>query len=231
MAHFSSSFFKLAVTLLTLTSATLMAAEPVRRTAGNTRQLDGSPEAVLRVRPPVSPQASPQAPRQASPQAVRQAPRPATREALPQAALLDPFLASFIRPGITVKIVSAGIGPDGTITARVNIADPKGLPLDKDGLVTPGTVSMSFIAAYIPANKTQYVSYSTTTLKATLNSNPSQIQAANDSGGTITKNDIGDYTYTFKTKAPAGYDASATHAIGVSVNRNLTEFMTYDEWS
>ena len=90
---------------------------------------------------------------------------------------------------------------------------------------------MSLIAAYIPAGQTQYVSYTTTTLKATLNTNPAQIQAANDSGGTFTKNADGDYTYTFKTKAPAGFDATATHAIGVSVNRNLTEFMTYDEWS
>ena len=41
---------------------------------------------------------------------------------------------------------------------------------------------MSFIAAYVPAGQTQYVSYSTTVANATLNSNPSQIQAANDFG-------------------------------------------------
>jgi OmcA/MtrC family decaheme c-type cytochrome len=211
MAHFRPSFFKVAIALLTLTLAVLMAADPVRRVVGTTRQL----------------QASPQAAAQASPRVAA----PAPSQKLPREAQLDPNQANFIRPGITVKIVSASIGQDGTITARVNIADPKGLPLDRDGINTPGTVSMSFIAAYIPAGKTQYVSYSTTTLKATLNSNAAQIQAANDSGGTITRNADGDYTYTFKTKAPAGFDASATHAIGVSVNRNLTEFMTYDEWS
>jgi OmcA/MtrC family decaheme c-type cytochrome len=92
---------------------------------------------------------------------------------------------------------------------------------------------MSLIAAYIPANQRQYVSYTTTTAKATFpgNTNPPQVQAANDSGGTFTKNADGDYTYTFKTKAPAGFDATATHTIGVSAQRNLTEFMTYDEWS
>ena len=148
-----------------------------------------------------------------------------------QVAQLDAYQSNFVRPGVTVKIVWAGIALDGTITARVNIADPKGLPLDKDGIQSPGPVSMSFIAAYIPAGKTQYVSYTTTTAKATLNTNPSQIQAANDSGGTITTNAIGDYTYTFKTKAPAGFDVTATHSIGVSVNRNLTEFITYDEWT
>ncbi len=137
----------------------------------------------------------------------------------------------FIRPGIVVKIVSAAIAPDGTITARVNISDPAGVPLDRAGVDTPGPVSMSLIAAYIPAGKTQYVSYTTTTAKATLNSNPSQIQAANDSGGTFTTNATGDYTYTFKTKAPAGFDPTVTHAIGVSAQRNLSAFMTYDEWS
>jgi OmcA/MtrC family decaheme c-type cytochrome len=138
---------------------------------------------------------------------------------------------AFIRPGIIVKIVSASIASDGTITARATITDPSGMPLDRAGITTPGSVSMSFIAAYIPAQKTQYVSYSTTTLKATLNSNPAQVQAANDSGGTLTTNAVGDYTYTFKTKAPANFDPTATHAIGVSVNRNLSAFMTYDEWS
>ena len=112
---------------------------------------------------------------------------------------------NFIRPGVVVKVVSASIAKDGTITARVNLTDPKGLPLDRDGITTPGAVSMSFICAYIPAGQTQYVSYTTTVAKPTLpgNTNPSQTQAANDSGGTFTKNADGDYTYIFKTKAPA----------------------------
>src|ERR1051326_150425 len=148
-----------------------------------------------------------------------------------KAAHLDANQVNFVRPGIKVKIVSAGIAKDGTITARVTIADPQGLPLDRNGVTTPGTVSLSLIAAYVPAGKTQYVSYSTTTLKATINDNPAQVQAANDSGGTFTANADGDYTYTFKTRAPANFDASATHAIGVSARRDLSAFMTYDEWS
>jgi OmcA/MtrC family decaheme c-type cytochrome len=144
---------------------------------------------------------------------------------------LDENQLSFIRPGITVKLVSAAIATDGTITARVTITDPKGLPLDRDGITTPGSVNLRFIAATIPAGKTQYLSYTTTVLKSTTNSNPSQVQAATDSGGTFAKNADGDYTYTFKTKAPVAFDATATHAIGVSAQRDLSEFMTYDEWS
>ncbi len=144
---------------------------------------------------------------------------------------LDASQINFIRPGIKAKITFAGIASDGTITARVTITDPKDLPLDKDGATTPGAVSMSFVAAYIPAGKTQYVAYTTRTLKATINSNPPQIQAGTDSGGTFSKNADGDYTYTFKTKAPANFDRTATHAIGLSAQRDLSEWMTYDEWS
>ena len=150
-----------------------------------------------------------------------------------KAAYIDQNLVNFIRPGVIVKIVSAGIAKDGTITARVTITDPKGMALDKDGVSTPGPVSMSLIAAYIPAGQTQYVSYTTTVAKPTIpgNTNPSQIQAANDSGGTWAVNAVGDYTYTFKTKAPTTFDATVTHSIGVSATRNLSEFITQDEWA
>jgi OmcA/MtrC family decaheme c-type cytochrome len=150
-----------------------------------------------------------------------------------KAAYIDQNLVNFIRPGVIVKIVSAGVAKDGTITARVKITDPKGMALDKDGISTPGPVSMSLIAAYIPAGKTQYVSYTTTVAKPTIvgNTNPSQTQAANDSGGTWAMNALGDYTYTFKTKAPTTFDPTVTHAIGISANRNLSEFITQEEWA
>jgi OmcA/MtrC family decaheme c-type cytochrome len=135
------------------------------------------------------------------------------------------------KTGVVVKIQSAAIAKDGTITARATITDSDGTPLDRAGVLTPGPVSMSFIATYIPAGQSQYVSYTTTVAKATLNSNPSQVQAANDSGGTFVTNLTGDYTYTFKTKAPTTFDPAATHAIGVSASRDLSQFGTFDEWS
>ena len=131
--------------------------------------------------------------------------------------------------GVVVKIVSAGIASDGTITARLTITDSAGHALDRTGTTTAGAVSLSLIAATIPAGQTQYVAYTTTLAKATLNNNPSQIQAANDSGGTFTQNAIGDYTYTFNTKAPAGFDATATHSIGVTAFRDLSTFGSYTE--
>src|ERR1019366_1428105 len=101
------------------------------------------------------------------------------------------------KTGIVVKIQSAAIAKDGTITVRATLVDADGLPLDRLGVASKGPVSMSFIAAYIPAGQSQYVSYTTTVNKPTIpgNTNPPQTQAANDSGGTFTTNAIGDYTY------------------------------------
>ena len=148
-------------------------------------------------------------------------------------AELNGTTSSLGKTGVVVKIQSAAIAKDGTISVRATIVDSDGFPLDRLGVATKGPVSMSFIAAYIPSNQTQYVSYTTTTAKATLpgNTNPSQIQAANDSGGTWAVNAVGDYTYTFKTKAPASFNPTLTHAIGVSAQRDLSEFGTFDEWS
>src|ERR1035438_8756421 len=135
------------------------------------------------------------------------------------------------KTGVVVKIQSAAIAKDGTISVRATIVDSDGTALDRLGATTAGPVSMSFIAAYIPTGQTQYVSYTTSVAKATLNSNPSQTQAANDSGGTFTTNVIGDYTYTFKTKAPVTFDPTVSHSIGVSAQRDLSQYGTFDEWS
>jgi OmcA/MtrC family decaheme c-type cytochrome len=145
--------------------------------------------------------------------------------------MLNGTTSSLGKTGVVAKIQSAAIAKDGTITARATIVDSDGFPLDRLGITTKGPVSLSFIAAYIPAGQTQYVAYTTSVAAATLNSNPSQTQAANDSGGTFVTNAVGDYTYTFKTKAPATFDSTVTHSIGVSAYRNLSEFGTFDEWS
>jgi len=132
----------------------------------------------------------------------------------------------FVTTGVVAKIKSANIAKDGTITARFTVTDSKGRGLDVDGVQTAGTLSIRFVAAYIPANKSQYVAYTTSVLTATSNKNPSQTVAGTDTGGTFTLIDAatGTYDYTFKTKAPAGFDATATHRIGMQAERSLTEF-------
>jgi OmcA/MtrC family decaheme c-type cytochrome len=134
-----------------------------------------------------------------------------------------PEVINFVRPGLVFKVASASIASDGTITAHVLVTDPQGLPLDRLGVDTPGTVSMSFIAATIPNGQKQYTSYTTRTATA-VKGGATATQAAADSGGAFTNNADGDYTYTFKTKAPAGFDQTATHTVAVYGSRNLTSF-------
>src|SRR5579863_10510615 len=66
----------------------------------------------------------------------------------------DPEIVNFVRPGLVVKIVSATIAQDGTLSVHFTVQDPQGLALDRTGVDTPGAVSTSFIAATIPAGQT-----------------------------------------------------------------------------
>ena len=140
-----------------------------------------------------------------------------------KAYFADPRVINFVRPGLVFKVSSASIGKDGTITARVLVTDPQGLPLDRNGVDTPGAISMSFLAATIPNGQKQYTSYTTRTVTA-VSGGATAIQAAADSGGTTTNNADGDYTYTFKTKAPTTFDGTATHTVAVYGSRSLTSF-------
>jgi OmcA/MtrC family decaheme c-type cytochrome len=128
--------------------------------------------------------------------------------------------------GVVIKVKSASIAKDGTITARFTLTDSNGAGLDINGVYTAGAATARFVAAYIPNNQSQYVAYTTTVLKSTLNNNPSQTQAAADSGGKTVLVDAttGTYDYTFGTKAPATFDATATHSIGAQASRDLTPF-------
>ena len=134
---------------------------------------------------------------------------------------------NFVRPGLTLKIVSANIAQDGTISVDYKITDPKGLPLDPAGITTPGAVSVSFLCAYIPKGQTQFFSYATRAQTSPI-TKVTAIQAGADSGGTTKQVADGEFVYTFKTKAVgannAAYDPTATHRVGIYGSRNLTEF-------
>jgi OmcA/MtrC family decaheme c-type cytochrome len=129
----------------------------------------------------------------------------------------------FVRPGLQLKILSAAIDEQGVIKVRFKITDPRGLPLDRLGVTTPGTVSLSFVAATLPSNTTQYTAY-TTRLQTSPITGQSATQASADTGGSYEQVGEGEYVYTFGTRAPANFDRSATHAIGIYSSRDLTEF-------
>jgi hypothetical protein len=140
-----------------------------------------------------------------------------------KAYFADPNLVAFVRPGLVVKITGASIAPDGTITATFTATDPQGLPLDLSGVTTPGAVSTSWVAAYIPGGTSNWLTMTSAVQKSPITGNSAN-QPAADRGGTVTAGPNGGYTYTFATKAPAGFDTSQTTRVGVYASRNLTSF-------
>ena len=128
----------------------------------------------------------------------------------------------FVNPGLTIKINSASITGAGVISVTYTVTDPTGLPLDVSGVLTPGTISLSYLAAYIPRGQEQYVDYITKAATGTVSGTVNQ--PSTDSGGTTTPGAAGQYTYTFKTQAPSGFDPTVTNTIGVYGSRNLTAF-------
>jgi OmcA/MtrC family decaheme c-type cytochrome len=139
-----------------------------------------------------------------------------------KAFFLNDATVEFVRPGLNITINSAKIAADGTISAVYTVTDPNGLPLDAAGVNTPGTINLSFVAAVIPSDQEQYTTYTTRSATGTMLGTIQQPGA--DSGGTSMALAAGQYQYTFKTKAPAGYDSSATHTIGIYGSRNLTVY-------
>ncbi len=133
----------------------------------------------------------------------------------------DPQTVEFVAPGLTITITGASISSTGTITVNYTLTDPNGLPLDSAGVMTPGAISLSFIAAVLPNNQEDYTAYTTRAATGTVIASTNQPGA--DSGGVATATANG-YQYVFKTAAPSGFDATATHTIGIYGSRNLTEY-------
>ena len=134
----------------------------------------------------------------------------------------DPKLLSFVNPGLVITINSAKLATDGTISVTYTLTDPNGLPLDVTGATTPGVISLAYEAAYIPKGQEQYTAY--TTASATGAKLGTITRPDFEFGGKSTQVAPGQYQYTFNTKAPAGFDATAITTVGLAGNRDLTQF-------
>jgi OmcA/MtrC family decaheme c-type cytochrome len=134
----------------------------------------------------------------------------------------DASTIAFVRPGLSISINSATIASDGTITTVYTLTDPSGLPLDPLGVTTPGTISLGYVAAVLPNNQEQYTAYTTRASSGAAVASTNQPGA--DSGGVVTNVSPGQYQYVFHSKAPAGFDATATHTIGIYASRVLTAY-------
>ncbi len=130
---------------------------------------------------------------------------------------------AFIRPGLKVDIQKVEIAGD-TARATFRITDDRGVALDKDGLNTPGVVTLNFILARIKQGERQYTAY-TTRLQPNPTTGRTYLQGNVDLNGAYTAGADGVYTYTFNTKiATSDFDPNVTHTVGIYATRDLRNF-------
>ncbi len=141
-----------------------------------------------------------------------------------KAFFADPQVVNFVRPGLVIKITGANVAQDGTVTVNFTATDPKELALDLAGVNTPGTVTASFIIAVLPNGQNQYTDYLTRPASNSQTGISTQQPTAESMTTGTLSGSPGQYTYTFKTKLPSGFDATATHTVGIYASRNLSEF-------
>ena len=149
--------------------------------------------------------------------------RPGPHNQLIHANAAAQAAVEYVNPGLAFSVVSAQIASDGTLTVDYKITDGTGLPLDRNGILTPGVVNPRYLAAYIPAGQEEFASYFTTNATA-VSGGATATQASGDSGGTTTTVATGEYIYTFGKKAASGYNSTLTNRIGIYGSRNLTQW-------
>jgi len=134
----------------------------------------------------------------------------------------DRALVQFVRPGLNITINSAQITNAGAINVTYTLTDPTGLPLDAAGVTTPGAISPTFFASYIPKGQEQYVALSTA--PATGKALGTITRPTFEEGGTVTQVGPGKYQHTLMAQAPAGFDTTTTYTVAVVGSRDLTTF-------
>ena len=156
-----------------------------------------------------------------SPNAPAAADVPVAYASTQKEAFLAPDQLTYIRPGLNITIASvtnfaAGQKP----VVEIYLTDDLKGPLDRNGLVTPGVISLRFIpAVWDPATRryTNYIGYNAT---PSLNANPGR-----DNTGTWQDLEVGHYKYTFFNALPATMDATKPHTLAVMGSRNTTDII------
>jgi len=138
-----------------------------------------------------------------------------------KAAFLSEKEQQFIRPGLQLQILGALIGSDDRVEFRFRISDSKGAALDREGVLTPGAVTIRAVLGYIPQVGAPYVAY---TVRTQTSPNGISAQQAGFDQGSVVPVGEGEYSFTFGEPLPVSFDASATHTVAAWANRDLEEF-------
>lgn len=122
---------------------------------------------------------------------------------------LEETVYAWLRPGVEFELLSFWIPADNRPVVRYSIKDPAGLPLDMDGVYTPGPVDLRFMLTFIPMNDEYKVSYH---------------DRFYDRGGDYSDEGNGIYSYRFSTVLPADFDMDATHTLASVATRDLRDY-------
>jgi len=130
----------------------------------------------------------------------------------------------YIRPGFHITVNSITIPDDLRPVVDYSFTDDADQPLDRNGKVTVGTLSINQVLAWWDPDSRHYTSYTTRVQTSPING-VSATQAAADSGGTWTDVEVGHSVYKFKTALPADFDRTKTTTLAVYATRNLTDII------
>ena len=96
-----------------------------------------------------------------------------------QESYMTDALFFFFRPGLEFELISFEIPDDLQPVATFSLKDPGGVPLDRNGVFTPGPIDVRFMLTYIPEGSENKVNYH---------------ERSRDRGGEYT--DLGDGVYS-----------------------------------
>jgi OmcA/MtrC family decaheme c-type cytochrome len=123
-------------------------------------------------------------------------------------------------PGLAVQLIAADIA-DGAATATFRITDGSGVPLDREGRLTLGPVSLAFALAWLDEQDgqvRQFTSYITREQTSPI-TDVTAIQATTESGGTYEVVDRADGVYRYAFVTPIALRAGRSHRVGVTAAR------------
>jgi OmcA/MtrC family decaheme c-type cytochrome len=131
---------------------------------------------------------------------------------------------TYVRPGFHIAVNDISIPDDRRPVADLSFTDDLDQPLDRNGKVTPGSLSISLVLAWWDPSSRHYTSYTTRVQTSTI-TNVSATQAAADSGGTWTDLEVGHSVYRFKTVLPADFDMTKTTTLAIYATRNTVDIV------
>lgn len=127
-------------------------------------------------------------------------------------------------PGVNLSIEEIEVTDDHVATVEFKVSDDEGRPLDIDGKVSQGAISVSFVLSWLDetdeGESDQYVAY---TLREKEDPDGgSETQSSTDSGGSYERIALGHYRYTLGSEIKINEKRSVlTHTLGLYATREV----------